>query len=75
MSPGPPAHGGNISVTREQLLSWNPDIIIAERGSAYQALLHSPGWRQLPAVRARKVYLRADATRLAGSTIPPGSTG
>lgn len=49
--------GARIAVTREQLLEWNPEIIIAEQRSFYDALLRSPAWRDLPAVRAKRVYL------------------
>lgn len=44
-------------VTREQIMEWNPEIIIAENRSFYDALTRSPGWRGVAAVRAKKVYL------------------
>jgi iron complex transport system substrate-binding protein len=44
-----------VRVTREQLVSWNPDIIIAERPSAYDSLVRSS--RHLAAVRNNKIFL------------------
>jgi iron complex transport system substrate-binding protein len=52
LPPGSPAQ-----VTRQQLQEWNPDIIIAEHRSFYEALLHDPSYRGLAAVRAKHVYL------------------
>lgn len=49
---------GNLAwVTPAQIFSWNPQIIIAQQGSFYHALLHSPRWRGLAAVRNKRVYL------------------
>jgi len=49
--------GGSVRITRAQLLSWNPQIIVAQERSFYNALLHDPQWRGLAAVRAKRVYL------------------
>jgi iron complex transport system substrate-binding protein len=49
--------GGPVRVSREQLLAWDPEIIIAERRSFYDALRRSPGWHRLSAVRNKRVYL------------------
>ena len=46
-----------VSVTREQILAWDPQIIIAQQRSFYNALLHDRQWRDLAAVRSKKVYL------------------
>ena len=53
-------HGAEAAVTREQLLGWDPEIIIAEERSFYNSLQHSPGWRRLSAVRNKKIYLEPD---------------
>src|SRR3954447_21252653 len=45
-------------ISRDQLLSWNPDIILVENRRFYNALLREPAWRQLSAVREKKVYLK-----------------
>ena len=44
-------------VSREQVLGWNPEIIITEERSAYDALLRNPAWRRLSAVHNKRVYL------------------
>jgi iron complex transport system substrate-binding protein len=46
-----------VRVTRDQLFAWNPQIIIAQQRSFYNALLHSYEWRGLAAVHDKKVYL------------------
>jgi iron complex transport system substrate-binding protein len=50
-----PAQGA--VATRQQLLEWNPDVIIAQRESFYRALLRDASWRGLKAVRDKHVYL------------------
>ena len=50
----PLGRGTEVPVSRQQLVAWDPDIIIAERPSAYHALRR---WRQLSAVRKGRVYL------------------
>jgi iron complex transport system substrate-binding protein len=52
--------GTEAAVTREQLLSWDPEIIIAEERSFYTALQRNPAWRRLSAVRNKKIYLEPD---------------
>ena len=44
-------------ISRDQLLSWNPDLIIVEDRRFYNALLRERAWRGLSAVRGKKVYL------------------
>lgn len=44
-------------ISRDQLLSWNPDLIIVENRRFYNALLRERAWRGLSAVRGKKVYL------------------
>jgi iron complex transport system substrate-binding protein len=63
--------GANARITRAQLLSWNPQIIVAQERSFYTALLHDPRWRGLAAVRARRVYL-APAAPFGWIDGPPG---
>jgi iron complex transport system substrate-binding protein len=50
--------GSEARVSREQLLEWNPEIIIADERGAYDALLRNPAWRRLSAVRNKHVYLQ-----------------
>src|SRR5712691_3542636 len=49
--------GAEMAISREQLLGWDPEIIIAEEQSFYNALQRSPAWRRLSAVRNKRVYL------------------
>jgi iron complex transport system substrate-binding protein len=44
-------------VTRDQVINWNPAIIIAQQRSFYDALLRSTAWRGLIAVASKRVYL------------------
>lgn len=46
-----------VRITSEQLLGWDPQIIIAEKRSFYDALRRDRAWRRLSAVRNNKVYL------------------
>lgn len=63
--------GGLVQVTPAQILSWNPQIVIAQQRSFYNALLHSPQWRGLSAVRSKRVYL-APAAPFGWIDDPPG---
>jgi iron complex transport system substrate-binding protein len=56
----PLGRGAVAAVTRDQLLGWDPEIIIAEDRSFYSALQRSPAWRRLSAVRKKHVYLEPD---------------
>jgi iron complex transport system substrate-binding protein len=44
-------------VSHEQLLAWDPDIIIAQYPRFYDALRRDRSWRRLSAVRNNRVYL------------------
>ena len=60
-----------IHVTRAQIIGWNPQIVIAQQRSFYNALLHRREWRSLAAVRSKKVYL-APADPFGWIDDPPG---
>jgi iron complex transport system substrate-binding protein len=49
--------GAQVAVTPQQIRDWNPDIIIAEDRSFYGAVLRNPAWRNVAAVRQKKVFL------------------
>jgi iron complex transport system substrate-binding protein len=53
----PLGRGARVVVTAEQLFAWDPEIILAEQGSFYNALLRNRAWRRLSAVRNKRVYL------------------
>jgi iron complex transport system substrate-binding protein len=63
--------GGLIRVTRAQIFSWNPQIIVAQERSFYNALLRDPQWRGLAAVRGKRIYL-APADPFGWIDSPPG---
>jgi iron complex transport system substrate-binding protein len=44
-------------VTRDQVIDWNPAIIITQQRSFYDSLLRSTAWRGLIAVASKRVYL------------------
>ena len=44
-------------VTRDQVIAWNPEIIIAQQRSFYNALQRDGSWRGSAAVSKRRIYL------------------
>src|SRR5438552_662254 len=52
--------GTELPISPGQLLTWNPDVIIATDRHFYDALLHSPSWRSLKAVREKRVFQAPD---------------
>lgn len=49
--------GERVVVTRAQLQQWNPDVIIAQERSFFEMLHRDPSWRNLAAVRSKRVFL------------------
>lgn len=49
--------GGLVQVSIEQVLRWNPDIVITIDPNFYAAARVHPLWRELPAVKAGRLYL------------------
>lgn len=50
---------GMSNVSLEQVLKWNPDVILTwstDRGGAYKKILTSPDWKNIKAVKNGKVY-------------------
>jgi len=43
-------------ISMEQLMLWQPDVIIAMDNHFYQKVLADPLWQRLPAVKNRRVY-------------------
>lgn len=41
----------------EQILAWNPDVILVQERAFYQQVFMDPRWHNIKAVRNRKVYL------------------
>ncbi|MDR2163669.1 MAG: ABC transporter substrate-binding protein [Clostridiales Family XIII bacterium] len=52
--------GGMTDVSLEQVLEWDPEVIIAWdtniRGGAYEDILSNPAWQEIEAVKTRRVY-------------------
>jgi iron complex transport system substrate-binding protein len=49
--------GGLLQVSIEQVLLWNPDVIVTIDSNFHAAARTHPQWRDLPAVNAGRVYL------------------
>lgn len=49
--------GGLVQVSIEQVLRWNPDVVITIDPNFYAAARRHPLWRELPAIRAGRVHL------------------
>lgn len=50
---------GMSNCSLEQVLSWNPDVILSwgvDQGGAYDLILSSPDWKNINAVKNKKVY-------------------
>lgn len=55
---------GMTDVSLEQVLAWNPDVILsrsAEQGGAINAILTDSKWQQIEAVKNNRVYLIPDS--------------
>ncbi len=52
----PSSRGTGNEVDMEQLYLWNPEVIIFDAGSVYNAVSSDPMWRKLDAIRAGRYY-------------------
>lgn len=48
---------GRIGVSLEQIVVWDPDVIITSSGGFYKKVFDDPKWQVLRAVRDKRVYL------------------
>nr|WP_054698297.1 hypothetical protein [Desulfosarcina cetonica] len=46
-----------VNVTTEQMILWNPDIIIVSTLPTIEPVVTNPQWRDLRAVREKKVFM------------------
>ena len=46
-----------VQVSMEQVISWNPDIIITNDPEFYSSIYDNPNWAKLDAVKNKEVYL------------------
>jgi iron complex transport system substrate-binding protein len=49
--------GMSKSVAMEDLIKWNPDVVIASTAQTAHSLQNDPGWKQINAVKNRRVYI------------------
>lgn len=63
--------GGLTRVSVEQILAWNPDLLLTQDEHFAQRLRSDPLWQALPAVRAGRVH-RAPALPFGWLDGPPG---
>lgn len=54
---GSEMRGGLANVSLEQILQWNPEVILTLDPAFYESVFTQALWSTLPAVRARRVYL------------------
>lgn len=52
-----PVTKGTVGVSIEQVLKWNPDVIIASDPTFYQNIYSDPLWQNVKAVKDKQVYL------------------
>jgi iron complex transport system substrate-binding protein len=49
--------GGMAPVSLEQVVSWNPEVIVAGDSKFYKSVLTDPNWKDIKAVQDKQVYL------------------
>ena len=54
---GSSGKGGLVQVSIEQVLLWNPDVIVTIDSRFYALARTHPQWRDLPAVKAGRIHL------------------
>jgi iron complex transport system substrate-binding protein len=52
-----PNRNGLATVSREQILAWNPEVVITLNDKFYRAIWTDPVWENVAAVREKRVYL------------------
>jgi iron complex transport system substrate-binding protein len=52
----PSSKGTGNQIDMEQLLKWNPDVIVFSTGSAYKTVGTDPTWNKLSAIKNGKYY-------------------
>ncbi len=62
---------GEIQVSMEQVISWDPEVIIVERPEVYKTIMSDPFWAKISAVKNNRVYL-TPKTPFSWYDHPPG---
>ncbi|MEA5144186.1 MAG: ABC transporter substrate-binding protein [Oscillibacter sp.] len=52
----PSGKGTGNEVNMEQILQWNPDVILFAPGSIYEIVSSDPAWQQMSAIRTGRYY-------------------
>lgn len=55
-----------IDVTMEQMMNWNPDVIVCQTADEKDKIMSDPAWSALRAVKAGKVYVPLQYTGFDG---------
>jgi iron complex transport system substrate-binding protein len=63
--------GGLTAVSMEQVLAWNPDVVLALNPAFYRSVMSDPLWSSVKAIRDRRVYL-SPALPYGWFDAPPG---
>lgn len=48
---------GMVKHTLDEIIAWQPDVVLAYEPAIYAAIKADPQWQEIPAVRAGRVYL------------------
>jgi iron complex transport system substrate-binding protein len=64
---GKPGRGGTLTATLDEVIAWNPEIVIAFDRPAWEAIGSRPDWKKVPAVAQGRLY--------AAPTLPWGWLG
>ncbi|KLU63432.1 vitamin B12-binding protein [Peptococcaceae bacterium CEB3] len=54
----PGSNNENTPVSMEQVLKWNPQVILTASGAEKQQIITSPAWKNISAVKDNRVYVR-----------------
>ena len=66
------ARAGLVTVSLEQVLLWNPQVILTTDPNYWASVWHDPRWRAVKAVESRRVYL-APHLPFGWFDFPPGA--
>lgn len=61
-----------ITVSMDQILKWNPDVVVANNSKQYQEIMSSPEWKVVNAVKNGRVYCQLKYGKIDGLTTIPG---
>ena len=72
ISSGSNSTNESIDVSMDQILKWNPDVVVANTSAQYQEIMSSPEWKAVNAVKNGKVYCQLKYSFVDGLTSLPG---